>query len=66
MKQKVILSKDCRECENLIWDFDVGRFKCIIQENRLIEDLHIIPEWCPLPEPHKIAKSNNLFKPQPC
>jgi len=62
----MILSKDCRECENLIWDFDVGRFKCIIQENKLIEELHITPDWCPLPEALEINKSDNLFLHHPC
>ena len=54
------LIQDCRECENFIWDFGVGRFKCTIQENKLIEDLHIIPEWCPLQEASKIDKADNL------
>lgn len=57
-KKKMIVIQDCRECENFLWDFDVGRFKCTIQENKLIEDLHIIPDWCPLPEAPQSNKSN--------
>ena len=61
MKQKMKLSQDCRECENFIWDFDVGRFKCFLRENKLIEDLHIIPAWCPLLGVPKFNKPDNLI-----
>ena len=57
MKQEHTEIQDCRECENFIWNFDVGRFQCTIFENQLIEDLHIIQDWCPLPEAYNIDQS---------
>lgn len=39
---------DCRECRNLYWDFDAGRFTCEMAKEMKIEDLHRVPEWCPL------------------
>ena len=61
MKKKIKAIQDCRECENFIWDFDIGRFKCVIRDNKMIEDLHIIQKWCPLREDPKIYKSDILF-----
>jgi hypothetical protein len=52
-KKKRILIKDCRECSNFRWDFNLGQFKCTIQENTKIEEIHIIPDWCPLPDAPK-------------
>jgi hypothetical protein len=46
-------------CENLIWDFDIGQFECTGHENRPIDDLHIIPDWCPLLE---VPKAFNTGK----
>ena len=54
MEQQRTEIQDCRKCENLIWNFDFGRFQCTILANQLVEDLHIIPGWCPLPEAAKI------------
>jgi hypothetical protein len=39
---------DCRECANFHWDFEEGRFFCERARDRQVEDLHIIPDWCPL------------------
>ena len=41
---------DCRQCPNLLWDFEAGRFYCVKAEDRQVEDLHLIPDWCPLAE----------------
>ena len=40
--------RDCRECPNFHWDFEVGRFLCEKARDRQVEDLHLIPDWCPL------------------
>ena len=61
MKQRMKLIQDCRECEDFIWDFDLGRFKCVIRDDKMIEDLHIIPDWCPLLETPKINSLDNLY-----
>ena len=39
---------DCQECPDFLWDFNAGEFKCNRVKDRQIEDLHLIPEWCPL------------------
>lgn len=39
---------DCRECPNFHWDFEAGRFLCERARDRQVEDLHLIPDWCPL------------------
>ena len=39
---------DCRECPHFWWDFEAGRFYCSMAEQRQVEDLHLIPDWCPL------------------
>lgn len=39
---------DCRECANFHWNFEEGRFFCEKAGDRQVEDLHLIPEWCPL------------------
>jgi len=42
------LVNDCRECANFRWDFEAGRFLCEKAGDRQVEDLHIVPAWCPL------------------
>lgn len=41
---------DCRECPNFLWDFEAGRFLCERARDRKVEDLHLIPDWCPQAE----------------
>lgn len=41
---------DCRECPNFLWDFEAGRFLCERAKDRKVEELHLIPDWCPLAE----------------
>jgi hypothetical protein len=48
-KIKIIEIQDCRDCQHFFWDFNLGQFKCAIQDNEKIEEIHIIPDWCPLP-----------------
>lgn len=60
MNQEMIRIQDCRMCENLIWDSDMGQFECTGNENRPIEDLHIIPDWCPLLEAPKVYNTGKM------
>ena len=49
-KKKMIAIQDCRDCKKFVWDFNLGQFKCAIKRNKKIEEIHIIPSWCPLPK----------------
>jgi hypothetical protein len=40
--------QDCRECSYFRWDFELGSFVCENARNWQVEELHLIPEWCPL------------------
>jgi hypothetical protein len=40
--------QDCRECSSFRWDFESGRFLCENAKDWQVEDLHLIPDWCPL------------------
>jgi len=60
MKQEMIQIQDCRMCDNLVWDFDIGQFECTRFENRPIEDLHIIQNWCPLLEVPKVSNTGKM------
>ena len=48
MAEVLMFISDCRECPDLYWDFKTGRFNCIKVEGVQIDDLHLIPDWCPL------------------
>ena len=50
MKKKRQLIHDCRECPNFHWDFVEGRFFCERAKDKQVEDLHLIPDWCPISE----------------
>jgi hypothetical protein len=40
--------QDCRECSYFRWDFELGIFICENARDWQVEDLHLIPDWCPL------------------
>jgi hypothetical protein len=47
-KKHRLKMKDCRECSYFGWDFELGRFLCESAKDCQVEDLHLIPDWCPL------------------
>ena len=48
MDAKKKIFSDCRECPNFLWDFEEGCFVCVKARDRQVEDLHLVPDWCPL------------------
>jgi hypothetical protein len=56
---------DCRECPDFLWDFNIGEFNCNRVKERQIEDLHLIPEWCPLtliPSFNRLGRNGRVIK----
>ena len=58
-KKKMILIRDCRDCQNFLWDFDLGQFMCALNRNKTIEEIHTIPNWCPLPHTKRKKRSKD-------
>jgi hypothetical protein len=60
-KQKRVM-QDCRECSFFRWDFESGRFLCENAKDYKVEELHLIPYWCPLADTGtvKIAAKDKL------
>jgi hypothetical protein len=63
-KKKGRKMQDCRECSYLRWDFKEGRFLCDKAWDWQIEELHLIPKWCPLTntESAAISTKNKALK----